>query len=128
MRPLLFLLIPCSACFCLETGGQKQRVSLARAVYFDSDIILLDDPLSAVDAHVSKYLFNHCICDKLRDKTRILVTHQLQYVSSCDQVIYVENGRIAETGTYTQLMREKGNFFKLMSTYVGEVSLLPRCI
>lgn len=96
-------------------------MNLARAVYFDSDIILLDDPLSAVDAHVSKYLFNHCICDKLRDKTRILVTHQLQYVSSCDQVIYVENGRISESGTYTQLMRDKGNFFKLMSTYVGEV-------
>ncbi len=67
-------------------------MNLARAVYFDADIIMLDDPLSAVDAHVSKYLFNHCICEKLRNKTRILVTHQLQYVSSCDTVIFLEVG------------------------------------
>ena len=81
---------------------------------------MLDDPLSAVDAHVSKYLFNSCICEKLSSKTRILVTHQLQYVSSCDQVLYVENGTITESGTYQQLMSDKKNFFKLMSTYVGE--------
>lgn len=81
---------------------------------------MLDDPLSAVDAHVSKYLFNSCICDKLKDKTRVLVTHQLQYVSACDQILYLENGCITESGTYTQLMADKKNFFKLMSTYVGE--------
>jgi len=102
------------------SGGQKQRVSLARSVYFDADVVLLDDPLSAVDAHVSKYLFNRCICDALRNKTRLLVTHQLQYVSSCDQVLFVEGGRITEQGTYTELMRNKGNFFTLMSTYVGQ--------
>ncbi|OPL20398.1 multidrug 9 resistance-associated protein, partial [Mytilus galloprovincialis] len=60
------------------SGGQKQRVSLARAVYSDSDIYLLDDPLSAVDVHVGKHLFNECIKKKLCGKTIILVTHQLQ--------------------------------------------------
>ena len=54
-------------------------MALARACYADADIVLLDDPLSAVDAHVSKHLFNHCIRGFLRGKTCVLVTHQLQY-------------------------------------------------
>ncbi len=72
-----------SLLFCLVqginlSGGQKQRVNLARAVYYDADTVLLDDPLSAVDAHVSKFLFDECICGILKGKTRVLVTHQLQ--------------------------------------------------
>jgi len=102
------------------SGGQKQRVNLARAVYYDASIVLLDDPLSAVDAHVSKTLFNECICKKLKDKTRVLVTHQLQYVSSCDRVFYVSGGKVAEQGTYQELMAKQGEFYTLMSTYVGE--------
>ena len=60
------------------SGGQKQRISLARAYYSDRDIYLLDDPLSAVDAHVGKHIFNHCINGVLRGKTILFVTHQLQ--------------------------------------------------
>ncbi|KAI8619285.1 hypothetical protein BC830DRAFT_1060513, partial [Chytriomyces sp. MP71] len=59
------------------SGGQKQRVQIARAVYFDPDIVLLDDPLSAVDAHVGRALFENCLLEKLAGKTRVLVTHQL---------------------------------------------------
>ncbi len=81
---LVFVLLCCCVfIFCFVqginlSGGQKQRVNLARAVYYDADTVLLDDPLSAVDAHVSKFLFDECICGILKDKTRVLVTHQLQ--------------------------------------------------
>uniref|UniRef100_A0A4W6FWX0 Multidrug resistance-associated protein 4 n=1 Tax=Lates calcarifer TaxID=8187 RepID=A0A4W6FWX0_LATCA len=67
------------------SGGQKARVSLARAVYQDADIYLLDDPLSAVDAEVGR-----CICGLLRKKPRILVTHQLQYLKAADQIIVLK--------------------------------------
>ncbi len=60
------------------SGGQRQRISLARCAYKDSDIILLDDPLSAVDQNVGKHIFKQCIKEALRDKTVIFVTHQLQ--------------------------------------------------
>lgn len=60
------------------SGGQKQRISLARAIYSDRELYLLDDPLSAVDAHVGKHIFKECIKKMLRGKTIILVTHQLQ--------------------------------------------------
>uniref|UniRef100_A0A6Q2ZP50 ATP-binding cassette, sub-family C (CFTR/MRP), member 12 n=1 Tax=Esox lucius TaxID=8010 RepID=A0A6Q2ZP50_ESOLU len=63
------------------SGGQKQRISLARAVYSDKDIFLLDDPLSAVDAHVGKHIFEECIKKTLKGKSIILVTHQLQVVA-----------------------------------------------
>ncbi|KAK9823537.1 hypothetical protein WJX72_003514 [[Myrmecia] bisecta] len=67
------------------SGGQKQRVSLARAVYQDADLYLMDDPLSAVDVHVGKHIFDHCIMGALRHKTRVLVTNQLQYLAAADQ-------------------------------------------
>lgn len=60
------------------SGGQKQRVSMARAVYSNRDIFLLDDPLSAVDAHVGKHIFEECIKKELDGKSIIFVTHQLQ--------------------------------------------------
>uniref|UniRef100_A0A4W6FXP0 Multidrug resistance-associated protein 4 n=1 Tax=Lates calcarifer TaxID=8187 RepID=A0A4W6FXP0_LATCA len=72
------------------SGGQKARVSLARAVYQDADIYLLDDPLSAVDAEVGRHLFEECICGLLRKKPRILVTHQLQYLKAADQIIVLK--------------------------------------
>ena len=77
------------------SGGQKARISLARTVYSDADVILLDDPLSAVDVHVGKHLMERCICGPLlKNKTRILVTHQTQFLSVCDSIIVMENGKI----------------------------------
>ncbi|CAG8496995.1 12244_t:CDS:2 [Dentiscutata heterogama] len=72
------------------SGGQKQRVNIARSVYYDADIVLLDDPLSAVDAHVGKYLFTQCIQGALANKTRILVTHHLHYLPHVDYIICME--------------------------------------
>lgn len=100
------------------SGGQKQRISLARAVYADRDIYFLDDPLSAVDAHVGKAIFENCIRDQLRDKTRVLVTHQLQYLADVDQIIVLKDGRIVEMGTYHDLMLADREFARLINTHV----------
>uniref|UniRef100_A0AAR2K3Q2 Cystic fibrosis transmembrane conductance regulator n=1 Tax=Pygocentrus nattereri TaxID=42514 RepID=A0AAR2K3Q2_PYGNA len=72
------------------SGGQKARVNLARAVYQDADIYLLDDPLSAVDAEVGRHLFEQCICGVLKKKPRILVTHQLQYLKTADHILVLK--------------------------------------
>ena len=81
------------------SGGQRQRVSLARAAFADRDIYLLDDPLSAVDAHVGSHIFERLIAGRraiLRDKTRILVTHGLQYLERADRILVLEEGRLVE--------------------------------
>lgn len=96
------------------SGGQKQRVSLARAVYSNRDIILLDDPLSAVDAHVGKHIFEECIKKELKGKSIILVTHQLQYLEFCDEVLLLENGEIKEAGTHSNLMNAEGRYAQLI--------------
>uniref|UniRef100_A0A8D3D6H4 ABC-type glutathione-S-conjugate transporter n=1 Tax=Scophthalmus maximus TaxID=52904 RepID=A0A8D3D6H4_SCOMX len=103
------------------SGGQKQRVSLARAVYRKSDVYLLDDPLSAVDAHVGQHIFDRVIGPRgiLRDKTRVLVTHGLNFLSKADLVLVMEDGQISEMGSYTELMDQKGAFAKLIQTFSG---------
>ncbi|XP_060923036.1 ATP-binding cassette sub-family C member 4-like [Limanda limanda] len=85
------------------SGGQKARINLARAVYQDADIYLLDDPLSAVDAEVGKHLFEQCICGLLKNKSRILVTHQLQHLKPNDQVLVFKEGHVMAQGTYKEL-------------------------
>ncbi|XP_056602458.1 ATP-binding cassette sub-family C member 12 [Triplophysa dalaica] len=96
------------------SGGQKQRISLARAVYSNRDIILLDDPLSAVDAHVGKHIFEECIKKELKGKSIILVTHQLQYLEFSDEVLLLENGEIKEAGTHSILMNAEGCYAQLI--------------
>ncbi|KNC82173.1 hypothetical protein SARC_05531 [Sphaeroforma arctica JP610] len=80
------------------SGGQKQRISVARAVYNDADIVLLDDPLSAVDAHVGKHMFEKAIVQQMAGKTRVLVTNQLHVLPHCDRVCVFKNNTIAELG------------------------------
>uniref|UniRef100_A0A8D0PEG3 ATP-binding cassette sub-family C member 12 n=1 Tax=Sus scrofa TaxID=9823 RepID=A0A8D0PEG3_PIG len=101
------------------SGGQRQRISLARAVYSNHEIYLLDDPLSAVDAHVGKHVFEECIKKALRGKTIVLVTHQLQFLESCDEVILLEDGEICEKGTHKELMEERGRYAKLIHNLRG---------
>ncbi|KAM4601994.1 ATP-binding cassette sub-family C member 4 [Polymixia lowei] len=96
------------------SGGQKARVNLARAVYQDADIYLLDDPLSAVDAEVGRHLFEQCICGLLKNKPRILVTHQLQYLKAADQILVLKEGHMVAQGTYTELQRSGLDFTSLL--------------
>ena len=81
------------------SGGQKARVQLARAVYCGADIFLLDDPLSAVDTHVARRLMDECLLGVLRDSTRVLVTHQIQFLTHADRIIVVDDGKIIAQGT-----------------------------
>ncbi|XP_014306298.2 ATP-binding cassette sub-family C member 11-like, partial [Myotis lucifugus] len=104
------------------SGGQKQRISLARAIYSDREVYLLDDPLSAVDTRVGKHIFEECIQKALRGKTVVLVTHQLQYLQFCDQVLLLEDGKICEQGVHSELMQKKGRYAHLIQTMHGEAT------
>lgn len=88
------------------SGGQKARVNLARALYFDADVYLLDDPLSAVDASVAKHIFDQCIKDFLRTKTVILVTHQLQFARGASKILVVDQGHQIALGSYRELSNQ----------------------
>lgn len=104
------------------SGGQKQRVSLARATYSQADIYLLDDPLSAVDSHVGKHLFEKVIGPSgiLKNKTRILVTHGISFLPYVDEIVVLENGVISEVGSYENLRASGGAFSKFLDTYATE--------
>ncbi|XP_023310959.1 multidrug resistance-associated protein 4 [Anoplophora glabripennis] len=97
------------------SGGQRARINLARAVYRQADIYIMDDPLSAVDTHVGRHLFNECIVNYLKDKTRILVTHQLQYLKKADLIIVINEGKIEAQGTFDELSNSKMDFTKLLA-------------
>nr|XP_017234868.1 PREDICTED: ABC transporter C family member 2-like isoform X2 [Daucus carota subsp. sativus] len=96
------------------SGGQKQRVSMARAVYSDSDVYIFDDPLSALDAHVARQVFEKCIKEELKGRTRVLVTNQLHFLSQVDRILLVHDGMVKEEGTYEELSNNGILFQKLM--------------
>lgn len=103
------------------SGGQKQRISLARSVYANADIYILDDPLSAVDAHVGKSIFDNVIGSKgmLREKTRLFVTNNLSFLPQVDRILMMENGEIVESGTYKELIKNpNGSFSVFIKKYI----------
>jgi len=102
------------------SGGQKARINIARAAYNDADIVLLDDPLSAVDAHVGRTLLEDCICGLMAGKTRILVTHQLHVLPRADRIFCMDQGKIVEQGTYDELLSHGGNFARLLDQFGGK--------
>ena len=104
------------------SGGQKQRLSVARAVYSNRALYLLDDPLSAVDAHVGKHMFDKVFGPQglLRHKTRVLVTHGVSYLPQVDNIIVMKEGRITESGSYRELLDRKGEFADFLIQYLSE--------
>uniref|UniRef100_A0A669EIM4 Canalicular multispecific organic anion transporter 2 n=1 Tax=Oreochromis niloticus TaxID=8128 RepID=A0A669EIM4_ORENI len=104
------------------SGGQRQRVSLARALYNDADVYLLDDPLSAVDAHVSKHIFDNLIGPEgaLKGKTRILVTHGISFLPQVDNIMVMVDGRVSEMGSYQDLLKQNGAFAEFLRNYALE--------
>ncbi|XP_038673881.1 multidrug resistance-associated protein 4 [Scyliorhinus canicula] len=84
------------------------------SVYQDADIYLLDDPLSAVDAEVGRHLFEQCITGILKNKPRILVTHQLQYLSATNEILILKEGRVVEKGNFKQLLNSGVDFSSLL--------------
>ncbi len=100
------------------SGGQKQRVSLARAAYADAQLVLLDDPLSAVDAHVAEHIFTNLIGPKglMASKTRVLATHNLTYISKVDKIVLLKDGCISAIGSYTELSSTNAEFQEYVKT------------
>ena len=85
------------------SGGQKARISIARAVYANKEIVLMDDPLSALDAHVKKMVFDNVFWKTLKGKTKILITHAIDFLDKVDKILILQNGRIIEQGSYEEL-------------------------
>lgn len=104
------------------SGGQKQRVALARAVYSKADIYLLDDPLSAVDSHVGKHIFDNVIGPNglLAGRTRLLVTHGISFLPQTDFIYVISNGEITESGLYSKLLEQKGAFADFIVQHLQE--------
>ncbi|KAK5648315.1 hypothetical protein RI129_003207 [Pyrocoelia pectoralis] len=102
------------------SGGQKARINLARCIYKDADIYLLDDPLSAVDTKVAKHIFENCIKKFLKDKMCILLTHQFQFLNRTDKIIVLDEGRIVEEATFEELQRSGLNFSKILDQHNTE--------
>eukprot|EP01080_Neovahlkampfia_damariscottae_P007696 gene7696-12162_t len=96
------------------SGGQKQRLSIARAAYRDCDIYLFDDPLSALDQYVGKIVFENCFMKMLEGKSRILVTHQIQYAKHADYIYILDNGKIVEEGIFEDLNKQGGKLSELL--------------
>jgi len=101
------------------SGGQKQRVALARAAYQNAELILFDDPLSAVDVHVAESLFETLIGPGgiLGHKTRVMVTHSVAFLPHMDQIIVMKNGTVTECGTYEELEGSKGAFSAFLAQH-----------
>ncbi|XP_051968146.1 ATP-binding cassette sub-family C member 3-like isoform X3 [Xyrauchen texanus] len=101
------------------SGGQRQRVSLARALYSEADVYLLDDPLSAVDAHVAKHIFDKVVGPEgvLKGKTRILVTHGITFLPQVDNILVLVDGRVSEMGSYQDLLKQNGAFAEFLRNY-----------
>ncbi|CZR43506.1 uncharacterized protein FPRO_07577 [Fusarium proliferatum ET1] len=97
------------------SGGQKQRINIARAIYSDAGIVILDDPLSAVDAHVGTHIFNEAICGLLKGKCRFLATHHLHLLSRLDRIIWMVDGRIESIGTYEEMTKSHPAFASLVA-------------
>lgn len=110
-----YILVTSSHCCCLLytkgerginlSGGQKARVAFARAIYRDADVYILDDVLSAVDAHVGQFIFHEGIRNGLAGKTRVLVTHQVHLLPFFDKIIILHNGCIKAIGNYAELQQ-----------------------
>jgi ATP-binding cassette subfamily C (CFTR/MRP) protein 1 len=125
------------------SGGQKARVALARAVYHGADISLIDDALSAVDAHVAQHLFKECIVKELMQgkslatskdheskRSVILATNALQHLSHprVDRIVVLREGRIVEQGSYKELSRNPNSEFSRFLAVIDKTGVTPSCL
>ena len=99
------------------SGGQKQRINVARAIYSKAEIVLLDDPLSAIDAQVGSTMFEKAILGLLHNRTCILATHQLQFLDRVDRIIWMTDGRVRRFGTVTEISETDEGFRNLLGSF-----------
>ncbi|KAI0260131.1 putative ATP-binding cassette transporter protein YOR1 [Gloeopeniophorella convolvens] len=100
------------------SGGQKQRVNICRAIYSGADILIFDDPLSALDAHVGESVFNNVLLNGTVGSTRLLVTHALHFLPKVDYIYFMADGHITEHGTFEELMANGGDFARNFDEFV----------
>lgn len=100
------------------SGGQKQRVALARAVVQNPTLVLLDDPLSALDDKTEDKIMERLLFGEWNETTRVVVTHRLKHLKSFDQVVFLENGRILAKGTFGELLSKCSRFAEFYGEYV----------
>ncbi|XVF21958.1 hypothetical protein REPUB_Repub12eG0133900 [Reevesia pubescens] len=106
------------------SGGQKQRIQLARAVYQDCDIYLLDDVFSAVDAHTGTDIFKECVRGALKEKTILLVTHQVDFLHNVDLILVMRDGMIVQSGKYNDLLHSGLDFGALVAAHETSMELV----
>lgn len=106
------------------SGGQKQRIQLARAIYQDCDVYLLDDIFSAVDAHTGSDIFKECVRGALKDKTILLVTHQVDFLHNADHIFVMRDGTIVQSGKYNELLEAGLDFGALVAAYDNSMELV----
>ncbi len=99
------------------SGGQSQRLALARNFYRDSPIMILDEPTSAIDALAESRIFKRLF--KRRDKTLIIVSHRLTTVEKADVIYMMEGGRVVESGTHSELVAKKGPYFRMFESQLN---------
>jgi len=95
------------------SGGQRARVSLARCLYKDADLYLLDDPLASIDAKVGNNIFKEAFVDYLKDKGRILITNELSNLSHVDKIIYMDKGNIIFNGDFKEFVKKFGKEYEI---------------
>ncbi|KAJ4955109.1 hypothetical protein NE237_011892 [Protea cynaroides] len=108
------------------SGGQKQRIQLARAVYQDCDIYLLDDVFSAVDAQTGSEIFKECVRGILKDKTILLVTHQVDFLHNADLILVMRGGRIVQSGRYNEILESGTDFEALVIAHETSMELVEK--
>ncbi|XP_042490579.1 ABC transporter C family member 3-like [Macadamia integrifolia] len=106
------------------SGGQKQRIQIARALYHDTDIYLLDDPFSALDAHTGTHIFKECLLGILGSKTVIYVTHQVEFLYSADLILVMKNGRITQAGNYKEIFNSGIDFMEVVDEHKKSLAKL----
>ncbi|KAJ7977557.1 ABC transporter C family member 14 [Quillaja saponaria] len=108
------------------SGGQKQRIQLARAVYQDCDVYLLDDVFSAVDAHTGSEIFKECVRGSLKNKTILLVTHQVDFLHNVDLILVMRDGMIVQSGKYIDLLDSGMDFKALVVAHESSMELVEK--
>ncbi|XP_042476193.1 ABC transporter C family member 14-like [Macadamia integrifolia] len=106
------------------SGGQKQRIQLARAVYQDCDIYLLDDVFSAVDAQTGSEIFKECVRGTLKDKTILLVTHQVDFLHNANLILVMRDGKIVQSGRYNEILESGTDFEALVTAHETSMELV----